>query len=297
MDFKRNFTKYFIDELNRLYEDKNSWWHKIADDKDAFILIRNNRIHALVNGGLLMQIGFIRGKINCKIHEDFLSLRNTNNPYVVMDEDSTALIQRIEGLKGLSKHYTKVKRRIKIFTGKEKQAVQDLGLNVKQIIDMEIGLEGEIKEGAKKKGSQRVDMAGISDKGTLAFFEVKLFDNSEIRSKPNVSPKVVTQLKKYEKLLKKFQSEILNGYEEQINTYEKLNGYFFKFRLQRFNNLKLYPKVRLIITGFDSSQQKFLLPTIIKGIQNGMDWDEKTPDLIAIGNHNSLKKGRLFKGI
>jgi len=295
MDFKRVLRNNFIDELNRLYEDKNSWWHKIADDKETFILIRKNRIHALVNGGLLMQIGFVAGKIDCKIHEDFLSLRNTNNPYVTMDEHSTAPIQRVEGLKGLSKHYTKVKRRIKIFTGKEKQAVQGLGLNVTQIIDMEIGLEGDKKEGASKKGAQRVDMAGITDKGTLIFFEVKLFDNSEIRSK--ATPKVVGQLKKYEKLLKKYQSEILDGYEKQLKMYEKLNGRFFKSRLCRFEKLKLYPKVRLIITDFDGGQQKFLLPTIIENILNGMDWDEKTLDMIAVGNHRNLNKGRLFKGV
>ena len=295
MKFKRHLKSSFIDELNRLYEDKNSWWHKIADDKETFILIRKNRIHALVNGGLLMQIGFVAGKIDCKIHEDFLSLRNTNNPYVTMDEHSTAPIQRVEGLKGLSKHYTKVKRRIKIFTGKEKQAVQGLGLNVTQIIDMEIGLEGDKKEGSSRKGAQRVDMAGITDKGTLIFFEVKLFDNSEIRSK--ATPKVVGQLKKYEKLLKKYQSEILDGYEKQLKMYEKLNGRFFKSRLCRFEKLKLYPKVRLIITDFDGGQQKFLLPTIIENILNGMDWDEKTLDMIAVGNHRNLNKGRLFKGV
>jgi len=295
MDFKRVLRPNFIDELNRLYDVKNSWWRKMANDKDAFILIRNNRVHVLVNGGLLMQIEFVRGRINCKIHEDFLSLRNTDNPYVTMSENTIAPIQRVEGLKDLSKHYSKVKRRIKIFTGKEKQAVQDLGLKVTQIIDMEIGLEGDKKEGASKKGAQRVDMAGISDKGALVFFEVKLFNNSEIRSK--ATPKVVGQLKKYEKLLKKYQSEILDGYEKQLKMYEKLNGRFFKSRLRRFEKLKLYPTVRLVITDFDGSQQKFLLPTIIEGILNGMDWDENSPDLIAVGHHRNVKKGRLFKGI
>ena len=173
--------------------------------------------------------------------------------------------------------------------------MQQLALKFQQIIDLEVGLEGDIKEGASRKGAQRVDMAGISDKGTLVFFEVKLFDNSEIRSK--ATPKVAGQLKKYEKLLKKFQSEILDGYEEQLKTYENLNGRFFKSRLRRFEKLKLYSKVRLIITNFDGSQQKFLLPTIIEGILNGMDWDEKTPDLIAIVHHGNLKKGRLFRGI
>jgi len=297
MDFKRTLRKNFIDELNRLYEDENSWWYKIANDDEVFIYIRKNRVHVLVNGGLLMQIDFVRGKLSCKVHEDFLSLRNPDNAYVKLEEDSIAPIQRVKGLKDLSKHYLKVKRRIKIFTLKEKQVVQNLGLKINDIIDLEVGLEGDKKEGASRKSAHRVDMAGITDKGTLVFFELKLFDNNEIRSKPNVEPKVVKQLKKYDKLLKKFQGEILDGYEEQKKTYQKLKGRFFKSRLRRFEKLKLYPRVRLIITGFDGGQKKFLLPTIIEGIQNGMGWDENTPDLIVTGSHKNLKKVRLFKRI
>ena len=56
MDFKRVLRNNFIDELNRLYDIKGSWWQKMADDEDAFILIRNNRVHVLINGGLLLQI-------------------------------------------------------------------------------------------------------------------------------------------------------------------------------------------------------------------------------------------------
>ena len=67
--------------------------------------------------------------------------------------------------------------------------------------------------------------------------------------------------------------------------------------MRQFEKLKLNPKVRLIITDFDGSQQKFLLPTILENILNGMDWDEKTPNLIAVGHHRNLNKGRLFKGI
>ena len=296
MVFKRVLRQNFIDELNRLYNVKESWWQKMANDKDVFILIRNHRVHVLVNGGLLLLIRMeAQGKMICEAHEDFLSLRSENSAYVKLDENSTAPIKRVEGLKGLSKNYQKVKRRIKIFTGKEKQAVQHFSMNIPQIIDLEVGLEGDRKEGALKKGAQRVDMAGISDKGILSFFEVKLFDNSEIRSK--ATPKVVGQLKKYEKLLKKFNSEILDGYESQFRMYEKLQGDFFKNRLRSFDTLRLNPNVRLIITGFDGGQQKYLLPTILKGIRKGMDWDEKSPDLIAIGNHKGLKKGSLFKGI
>jgi len=296
MGFRRALKNNIVDELNQLYDDKGSWWRKMADDKDTFILIRNNRVHVLVNGGLLLQIRMdARNKMVCETHEEFLSLRSEKNPYVKLDQDSTEPIRRVQGLNGLSEHYPKVKRRIKLFTGKEKQVVQQLALKLKQIIDLEVGLEGDIKEGATRKGAQRVDMAGVSDKGTLIFFEVKLFDNSEIRSKR--TPKVVGQLKKYKKLLEKYHSEILRGYKDQYKMYQKLKGRFFKKRLQYFNLKKLNQNVRLIITGFDGSQRDILLPTILKGVSRDMSWEDKTPNLIAVGNHSNLTKGRMFKGV
>jgi len=295
MDFGRVLNQKFITELNRLHGDEHSWWHKMVEDDDVFILIRKNRVHVLVNGGLLLQVSQNRGGLICKAHEDFLSLRNVDDPYVTLTERETASIKRVKGLKGLSEHYEKVKRRIKLFTGREKQVVQGLGLGIEQIIDLEVGLGGEKKEGASRKGAQRIDMAGISDNGALVFFEVKLFDNSEIRARGE--PKVVGQLKKYRELLKRYRSEILDGYEKQFEVYEKLEGSFFKRRMPKPEKFYLYPRTRLIITEFDGSQRDFLHSTILKGILKGMKWEADSPDLIAVGKHKIIKEKRLFRGL
>lgn len=254
MNFKRKLKDRFIESLNHLYQDQDSWWRKIVDDDDVFILIRNNRLHVLANGGLLLQITMAStGKLTCQTHEEFLSLRSEGNPYTVLTDDETTTPKKVEGLKGLAKHYELVKRRIKLFTGKEKQAVQDIVLKHKQFVDVEIGLEGDKKENAYKKGAQRVDMAALLPGGILTFFEVKLFDNSEIRAKE--SPSVVGQLKKYQHLLKKYEDEILEGYNQQLQMYGKLNGTFFKNRLSDQKVLKIYPEVRLFITGFDGGRK------------------------------------------
>ena len=130
MNFKRKLKERFVESLNHLYQDQNSWWRKIVDDDDVFILIRNNRLHVLANGGLLLEITMdSSGKLTCRTHEEFLSLRSGGNPYTVLTDDETTTPKRVEGLKGLAKHYELVKRRIKLFTGKEKQAVQDIRTN------------------------------------------------------------------------------------------------------------------------------------------------------------------------
>lgn len=297
MQFTRTLSPKFIGSLNDLYTDEKSWWRKIADDKDIFILIRNNELRVQANGGLLLQINQdLQSNIVCKIHEDFLSLRSEKNPYVVLEETTSGPIQRVEGLNGFVKHYSKIKRRINIFTGKERQAVQYLANNVPRIVDIEIGFEGELKQNASKKSVPRIDMAAITDKGTLVFFEAKLFSNSEIRSKK--TPKVVSQLQKYQKLLSQKANEIITAYQEQLNIYTQLNGKFFENRSPKISNLSIHPHARLIITDFDASQRDLMLPTVQKSIEKGTGWAEGNKDFIATGDYKNLaKSNRLFLGL
>ena len=285
MQFTRTLSPKFIDSLNELYNDEKSWWRKIADDKDIFILIRNNELRVQANGGLLLQINQdFQSNIVCKIHEDFLSLRSEKNPYVVLEKTTSGPIQRVEGLDGFAKHYTKIKRRINIFTGKERQAVQYLANNVRQVVDLEIGFEGEVKQNASKKSVPRIDMAAITDNGILVFFEAKLFSNSEIRSKK--TPKVVSQLEKYQKILSQKGNEIISAYQEQLNIYSQLKGNFFRNRSRKISNLSILPHARLIITDFDASQRDEMLPTVQESIEKGVGWAEGNKDFIAVGSHD-----------
>jgi len=297
MQFTRTLSPNFIDTLNDLYNDDKSWWRKVADDKNIFILIRNNELRVQANGGLLLQINQdLQSNIVCRIHEDFLSLRSEQDPYVVLKESTCEPIQRIEGLNGFVKHYEKIKRRINIFTGKERQAVQYLANNVRQVVDIEIGFEGELNHNASKKSVPRIDMAAITDNGTLVFFEVKLFSNSEVRSKK--TPKVVSQLKKYQRILSQKGNEIITAYQEQLKIYTQLKGKFFENRSRKISNLSIHPHVRLIITEFDASQRDLMLPTVQKSIEKGMGWTERNKDFIAVGNCKNLaKSNRLLLGL
>ncbi len=297
MKLSRTLSPSFIAALNDLYARENSWWRTIVDDKDIFILIRNNEVRVQANGGLLLQVNQDgQNNLMCRMHEDYLSLRSEKNPYVTLEKMSTAPIKRVEGLKGFVKHYAKIKRRINIFTGKEKKAVQYLANNIPQIVDIEIGFEGELKENAGKKSVPRIDMAAITGNGTLVFFEAKLFDNSEIRSKK--TPKVVGQLQKYKELLAQNGEDIIAGYKEQLNIYNQLKGTFFEKRARNFDRITLYPRTRLIITGFDASQRDIMLPNVREGIEKGAEWEEGGKDLVATGDFKSLaKSNRLFLGL
>lgn len=282
--------------LNDLYEEKGSWWQTIVDDDQVFILIRENELHALVHGGLILKITIDNsGKIVCKIHEEYLSLRSDADPYVTISEDRTAPPKRVEGLADFVQHYDKIKRRMKLFVSNERQYCHSMSLNIKEIVEKEVGLVLEKSEAITQNKAQFADLQAVSDNGKMVFVEVKLLCNPEVRSIK--TPPVVNQLRKYECIIKSHGLRILKAYAEQFETYSQLKGAFFKKKLPDPSSIHIHPVVRLIITDFDGGQLKYLLPKIRENIETGMGWERNSDNLITVGKPNYINAGHIFKGI
>lgn len=296
--YRKKLKPELINCLNDLYEEKGSWWQTIVDDDQVFILVRDNKLHVLVHGGLLLMItNDSNGKIVCKTHEEYLNLRSEADSYVTISENHTASPKLVEGLMGFVENYRKIKHRIKHFVGSERQYCHSMSLNIKETVDKEAGLVLENGEENIRNKAQKVDLQTVSDDGNMLFVEVKLFSNAEIRSLK--TPPVVNQLLKYEKIMKSHEQRILDAYAEQCETYSQLKGAFFKKKLPDPSNIRIriHPTVRLIITDFDEAQLKCLLPGIRGSIEKGMGWGENTDNLITVGKPNNIKSRHIFKGI
>lgn len=289
--YERHLSEKFIKRLNALYQDKDSWWHKLADDKDVFVLIRSNRLHAMVHGGLLLKVSMRRDEISCGINKEFLFLRSGKDSYAELDDEKDISIDYVKNRKDFVTHYPRIKRRIEWITGEERKASHRLALRIRNVIDREIGF-GDESEG---KGVKKVDLAAVSDNGELVFFEVKLFDNKEIRS--NNTPAVVNQIRTYEKLIARNGTRILQAYRDQFELIRVLHGRFFEEKRTLPEVKYIHPRVRLIITGFDDVQFKHFLPDIRTKIENCLGWEERTPDLIAIGGDQNITEQHLFKAL
>lgn len=295
--YQKTLRPELINRLNDLYEEKGSWWQTIVDDDQVFILVRDNHLRVLVHGGLLLMITIdSAGKIVCKTHEEYLSLRSEADPYVRISEGYTAPSKRVEGLTELVRHYVQIKRRIKRFVPVERQQCHTMSLNIKEIVDKEVGLVLEKNETNNRNKAQSVDLQAVSDDGKMVFLEVKLLSNSEIYSS-QARPPVVNQLRKYEGIIKSHKQQIIDAYTKQYEAYKKFDGAFFKTKLPDPSNIRVFPTVRLIITDFDRVHLKYSLPQIRKNIENGMAWEQNTSNLIMIGNRHNINAGHIFKGI
>jgi hypothetical protein len=296
--YRKILRQELINCLNGLYEEKGSWWQTIVDDDQVFILVRDNHLRVLVHGALLLKIDIDNaGEIVRKIHEDYLNLRSEDGPYVKISENHTAPAKRVEGLVDFVRYYGQIKSWTKRLRDddKERQHCHTMSLNIKEIVDREVGLIPEKSEDTNQNKAQHVDFQSVSDDGKMIFVEVKLFGNHEIQSLK--TPPVVNQLRKYEFILKSHEQKIIKAYAEQCETYSQLKGAFFKKKLPDPSNIHIFPRVRLIITDFDGAQLKYFLPKIKEDIENGMDWGQNTNNLIMIGNPSYINAGHIFKGI
>lgn len=285
--YDHSLTKNMIHEINALYENENSWWHKIIEDNEVFIRIRKNELRVMVHGGLLLLVTIKAGKIVCKINEEFLFLKSDKDPYVVLEENARTTIKYVKGLEEFVRYYLKIKRRMRLLIGKERQVSHALSLNVKQMVDREVGLVDE----PENKKVKFVDLAAVSESGKIVFYEVKLFDNKEIRSLK--TPSVVDQIQEYERLIKKDRDKIIEAYNDQFQTISQLKGSFFEKRLPAPKVSSVYPRVRLIITDFDDAQREWFLPQIRSQLEESLE----TSDIITMGGYKNIKKEHLFRGL
>ena len=160
--YERKLSNRLIQKLNEFYENERSWWHKIVEDRQTFILIRSNHLRVLVHGGLLLMVRMNRaGDIVCKTHEEYLSLRTEKDPYAILEEDRTQPFKTVQGLRGFEEHYSKIKRRIRRFVGNERHVCQELSLRMNRIVDKEVGLVKEAVGETTSKSAQAVLEIGV----------------------------------------------------------------------------------------------------------------------------------------
>lgn len=310
--YQKTLSPELIECLNDLYEEKGSWWQTIVDDDQVFILVRKNELHVLIQGALLLKITMNKHGLVCKAHEKHLSPGSWNAPYVKTSEDYTnSPYRQIEGggLTEFVNNYDKIISLMKHVHAddKERQHCHTMSMNIKEIFEREFGLVLEESETNGRKRAQFVDLQAVSNDGKMVFVEVKLLSNNEIlplnmRSVVKEDKKyVVTQLKKYEKIIKSHEQKIRDAYAAQYKTYSDLNGEFFHRKtFPNPSTIRILPKVRLIITKFDEAPERkslSFLSRIREDIEKGMGWEENTDNLIMIDNPNEINAGDIFKGI
>lgn len=249
----------FINALNDLYNDKNSFWYKMLSHKELFIAIRNEYLNVYYNGQSICKLDFNKRKVRGKTHKKYLGVNE--NGYFTSEDGN--IINEESKIKTLS-DIELIKDNVNSYIGREKRESYAEILNNEKcllVLDVEITLVKNLIEEPIKNSDYEVssiDYATLKysdDKREtkLVFYEAKHFSNPEIRSR--TTPRVIEQITRYEEALRKHENEIIKSYSRVIR------------------NLKDLHVSHRGITDFDFSEKKISIDFEPKLIIFGIDKD------------------------
>jgi len=247
---KRRLEKIIGDKLIA----SSLWSNKIEQDcknQNVFLTIRNNRFDLYHNGGKL----FCYDGGGFKTHLKYASVIIANGKDYLTESELSAY----KLASNFETNYQRIKENCSNYSGIEASGVSDLyhkhsylsNSNV-VILDIEISFVS-LNE---KNNQDRIDILLYNKNSkTLQFVEAKHFSNNEIWSR--TTPKVISQIRRYESQIAKQKAEILLEYAEYVKV---VNG-IFNISLPEPTNIE--DKVTLLIFGFDNDQKNGRLKKLI----------------------------------
>lgn len=242
----------FINALNELYKDENSFWHMMINDKELFIAIRKEYLNVYYKGQSICRL-FYKDIIKGATHKKYLGIDEPGYFYSENGEFSNEKSK----IKSLSE-IIQLKENINKYVGKEKdKSYTEIINNEKCILDVEIAfVRPKVVKPTKKSEYEisSIDYLALesdsNDKPSLVFYEAKHFTNSEIRSR--TEPKVIGQIKRYKQALKDHNDEIIRSYKlvsKNLLDLHILDKRNYKGTDIQMNILRIDPEPRLIIFG------------------------------------------------
>lgn len=217
--FKRGIDNpVFIQALNALYEDKNSFWRKMLDDSELFIAIRDNYINVYYYGQSLCKLTYsskaavVRGET----HKKYLGIDKSG---YLTSIDGVFTVQ--SGVKLSLGDLDELKKNIEDYIGDEKRcSYQEILKPENHVIDVEITFVKESKKEDVKYENSSVDYLALED-NRLVFYEAKHIKNPELRS--TTEAKVLGQIRRYTTALGDHKDEILKSYDKVLENLVELH--------------------------------------------------------------------------
>ena len=266
--FKRGLHQRFVEKLNELYDQSDSWWRTLVDAGDLFLAVRDNYVNVYYRGCSLLKLKWKAqtGAVVGETHYKYL-LRPQLNEYVKIIDGKPKSLPSVEDM--FTRNLTKIdalKKAAEPYAGPEKTGVHNIVLRNPNIVDLEIAFATSSSDEADKS-APRVDFAALqmTDQGAeIVFFEAKDFTNPELRKSGGADPKVIDQIERYSDLLRDNRDAVTDSYRRVCGNLFDLRGLADRNR-QRHEILKgiadgLTPLTvndapRLIVFGFDADQR------------------------------------------
>ena len=278
--FNRGLEKSFVERLNQLYDDADSWWKAFVDDPDTFVAIRDNSVNVYFRGASLLRLEPSGHDIKATVHYKYLVRPRAKNEYVTVAKDG--VIGKGDRLAVTAERLdvAAVKAAARNYTDDEKTGVHKIAVKPENAV---IDLEVAISHGGV---ALRVDFAALVESGDsvqLRFFEAKTFSNSALRG---AKPGVIGQIKAYSELIRTYEARLVERYCLICRNLRSLKGVDLKGRRGALVNavadgkeLRVDDEPRLVVFDFDDSQR------------TGKAWGDRLEDLKHALGRDPIARG------
>lgn len=212
--------------VQELASGKYAWWDRIVElnsrDKDIHVQVRANSLNVYCKMGSLFQISLNDGKLVCKIHYKYL-LNDREHEYIEILPDHSCVAHQqqladyhVSGDLLQAKNIDILKRNISNYVGEEKSIQSKLvESNKNTILDAEVAFSEKI---ADKKNTTRIDLVNYDKRmGKVVFVELKQIFDGRL-----YTDEIITQLKSYRSFIKNNKQDIIEAYNNVIETKKAL---------------------------------------------------------------------------
>ena len=266
--FSRGLQAEFVEALNELYDQPDSWWRRLVDDPGLFLAVRDNYVNVYWLGCSLLRLKPQAGGVSGEVHYKYL-LR----PRLATSEYIKVVDGRPEPLPPVEELFTQslaeidaLKKAAGPYAGAEKAGVHDVVLSNWNVVDIEIAFATDSND-ETASSVPRLDFAALRRRNQhveIVFFEAKDFTNPELRRRGDANPEVIDQIETYSRLLRDRHHEIVDSYRRVSGNLLRLRGLdkrhaerheMLKGIADGSTPLKVNVAPRLVVFGFDADQR------------------------------------------
>jgi len=230
------------------FKESDLWIKRVKVDclsNKVFLTIRDNRIDLYYKGGRLFRYDNVGFKTHLK-YASVITSDADDKDYLTESQLSSYKIST-----NFESNYLRIKENCSNYSGTEACGVSEiyhrhsyLASGNVVVLDIEVSFES-LNEIHKH---DRIDFVLMNKTtNTLQFIEAKHYSNNDIWSES--TPKVISQIERYEKQLKLRKTEIISEYVEHVRTLNSIFGILLP------EPTDFDPKVTLLIFGFDNDQK------------------------------------------
>lgn len=276
---------------NTLYQDKNSWWSRIAHDPQIVPRVDKNSI-TLRLGGVEFLILEPRGTgVHGRIAPEFLLCTHPGSRFALSEDTLSPHPLFITSLADLGQQYDQVCRRVWARSRRNQAVLDRLFLRHINVLAVATPLSLGI-----------VDLVVVSPQGVCLLYLLRSYKDPSLR---RAGPGGVAHLMDAMNLKLEHSPKIQLEVQLFLERLRALGGPW-KTRIDRYPDLlTLYPRIRLVIYDFDQAQRQVGLDTVVanlaknlaQGTMSGLDQEGWDGDIFTIGDPGNISHKLLLSGI